>query len=156
MATQNNEDSFPVDHPDSSGTESDQEEKIWETHAIPTTVHEKKVRGYHLVEKKQQTLVDPKASDSPKMTILIHSRSISHVDPSIDNRSNWCTSSGLFPIFATVSYVVQRNITEGEVIRTEGKKYLDQNETEMTPKEVQKFEEDWSLLWASYPWSDFE
>ena len=134
MATQNNEDSFPVKR-DKSGK------------LMPYTVHEEKVRGYHLVEKKQQTLVDPKASDSPKMTILIHSRSISHVDPSIDNRSNWCTSSGLFPIFATVSYVVQRNITEGEVIRTEGKKYLDQNETEMTQEEVKRFEEDWCKLW---------
>ena len=71
MATQNN-DSFPVDRPELSDTESDQEGKILETHAITTTVHEMKVKGYHLVEKKQETLVDPKASDStPKMTILI-------------------------------------------------------------------------------------
>ena len=132
MATQNNEDSFPVDRPESSDTESDQEGKVLETHAITTTVHEMKVNGYHLVEKKQETLVDPKASDgAPKMTILIHSRSISTDDPSIDDRC----------------YVVQENITEGEVIRTEGKKYLDQNETEMTPEELQKFEEDWSKLW---------
>ena len=131
MATQNN-DSFPVDHPESSDTESDQEGKILETHAITTTVHEMKVKGYHLVEKKQETLVDPKASDStPKMTILIHSRSISTDDPSIDDRC----------------YVVQENITDGKVIRTECKKYLDQNETKMTPEEVQKFEEDWSSLW---------
>ena len=124
MATQNNE-----DRPD---TESNQEGKILETHAITTTVHEMKVKGFHLVEKKQETLVDPKASDcTPKMTILIHSRSISTDDPLIDDRC----------------YVVQENITEGEVIRTEGKKYLDQNETEMTPEEVQRFEEDWCKLW---------
>ena len=134
MASQNNEDSFPVDRPDSSDTESDQEGKILETHAITTTVHEMKVKGFHLVEKKQETLVDPKASDgAPKMTILIHSRSISTDDPSIDDRC----------------YVVQENITEGEgeVIRTEGKKYLDQNEIEMTQEEVERFKEDWSKLW---------
>ena len=132
MATQNNKDSFPVDSPESSDTESDQEGKVLETHAITTTVHEMKVKGYHLVEKKQETLVDPRASDgAPKMTILIHSRSISTDDPSIDDRC----------------YVVQDNITEGEVIRTEGKKYLDKNEAEMTPEEVQKFEEDWGNLW---------
>ena len=128
----NNEDSIPVDHPEASDTESVQEGKILETHAITTTVHEMKVKGFHLVEKKQETLVDPKASAStPKMNILIHSRSISTDDPLIDDRC----------------YVVQENITEGEVIRTEGKKYLDQNETEMTPEEVQKFEEDWCTLW---------
>ena len=127
MATQNN-----VDRHESSDTESDQEGEILETHGITTTVHEIKVNGYHLVEKKQETLVDPKASDgAPKMTILIHSRSISTDDPSIDDRC----------------YVVQENITEGEVIRTEGKKYLDQNETEMTQEEVKRFEEDWRKLW---------
>ena len=131
MATQKNEDSFPVDRPELSVG------KILETHAITTTVHEMRVKGFYLVEEKQETLagldlVDPKASDStPKMTILIHSRSISTDDPSIDDRC----------------YVVQENITEGEVIRTEGKKYLDQNETEMTQEEVKRFEEDWSKLW---------
>ena len=132
MATQNN-DSFPVDRPELSDTESDQEGKILETHAITTTVHEMKVKGYHLVEKKQETLVDPKASDStPKMTILIHSRKISTDDPSIADRC----------------YVVlQENSTDGVVIRIEGKKYLDQNETEMTPEEVQRFKEDWNNLW---------
>ena len=121
-----------MDHPESSDTESDQEGKVLETHSITTTVHEIKVNGYHLVEQKQEILVDTKASDyTPEMTILIHSRSISTDDPSIEDRC----------------YVVQENITEGEVIRTEGKKYLDQNETEMTPEELQKFEEDWSKLW---------
>ena len=103
-----------------------------ETHGITTTIHEIKVNGYHLVEQKQEILVDTKASDyTPEMTILIHSRSIFSDDPSIDDRC----------------YVVQENITENEVIRTEGKKCLDQNETEMTPEEVQKFEEDWCTLW---------
>ena len=103
-----------------------------ETHGITSMVHEIKVNGYHLVEQKQEILVDTKASDyTPEMTILIHSRSILSDDPSIDDRC----------------YVVQENITEYEVIRTEGKKFLDQNETEMTPEEVQKFEEDWCNLW---------
>ena len=127
MATQNN-----VDRPESSDTESDQEGKILETHGITSMVHEIKVNGYHLVEQKQEILVDTKASDyTPEMTILIHSRSILSDDPSIDDRC----------------YVVQENITEYEVIRTEGKKFMDQNETEMTPEEVQKFEEDWCNLW---------
>ena len=144
MATQNN-DSFPVDHPESSDTESDQEGKILETHVITTTVHKMKVNpSYDFVEKKQETLVDPKASDStPKMTILIHSRSISTDDPSADR-----------------CYVVQENITDGVVIRTESKKYLDQNETEMTPEEVQRFEEDWCNLWKpqarQYPELDWK
>ena len=130
MATQNN-----VDRPESSDTESDQEGKILETHGITSMVHEIKVNGYHLVEQKQEILVDTKASDyTPEMTILIHSRSILSDDPSIDDRC----------------YVVQENITEYEVIRTEGKKFMDQNETEMTPKEVNKFEEDWiELYWKS-------
>ena len=127
MATQNN-----VDRPESSDTESDQEGKKLETHGITFMVHEIKVNGYHLVEQKQEILVDTKASDyTPEMTILIHSRSILSDDPSIDDRC----------------YVVQENITENEVTRTEGKMYLDQNETEMTPEEVQKFEEDWCNLW---------
>ena len=121
-----------MDRPESSDTESDQEGKILETHGITSMVHEIKVNGYHLVEQKQEILVDTKASDyTPEMTILIHSRSILSDDPSIDDRC----------------YVVQENITEYEVIRTEGKKFLDQNETEMTPEEVQKFEEDWCNLW---------
>jgi hypothetical protein len=145
MATQNNEDSFPADRPELSDTESYQEGKILETHAITTTVHEMKVKGFHLVKGKQETLagldlVDPKASDStPKMT-LIHYRSIiSTDDPLIDDRC----------------YVVQENITEDEVIRTEGKKYLDQNETEMTQEELQKFEEDWSKLWKPFSLEPF-
>ena len=136
MATQNN-----VDHPELSDTESDQEGKVLETHGITTTVHEIKVNGYHLVEQKQEILVDPKASDSTtKMTILTHSRSILSDDPSIDDRC----------------YVVQENITENEVIRTEGKMYLDQNETEMTPEEVQKFEEDWCNLWKPQDKAELE
>ena len=95
--------------------------KILENHIITTAVHEMKVNGYHLVDKKQKTLVDPKASDgTPKMTVIKHSRSI-------DDRS----------------YVVQWNLTEGKVEYDEYR--ID--ETQMTQEEIQRFEEDWCSLW---------
>ena len=93
--------------------------QILETHGITTVVHEMKVNGYHLVERKQKTNVDPKASDNtPKMTISIHSRSI-------DDRF----------------YDVQETLTEG---MDEPDRVI---ETEMTQEEVETFEEDWSKLW---------
>ena len=93
--------------------------QILETHGVTTLVHEMKVNGYHLVERKQKTNVDPKASDNtPKMTIINHSRSI-------DDRC----------------YGAQKTLTEGMA-------ELDQViETEMTQEEVEKFEEDWRNLW---------
>ena len=67
------------------------EAQILETHGITTLVHEMKVNGHHLVERKQKTNVNPEASDNtPKMTRIIHSRSI-------DNRC----------------YDVQETLTEG-------------------------------------------
>ena len=52
------------------------EAQILETHGVTTLVHEMKVNGHHLVERKQKTNVNPKAfDDGPKMTIIIHSRS---------------------------------------------------------------------------------
>ena len=93
--------------------------QILETHGVTTVVHEMKVNGHHLVERKQKTNVNPEASeDKPKMTIITHSRSI-------DNRC----------------YDVQETLTEGmdELDRV--------IETEMTPEEVETFEEDWSKLW---------
>ena len=107
---------------------SNEEGQILENHVITTTVHETlKVNGYHLVDKKQQTLVDPKASDnSPKMTIIIHSRSI-------DDRS----------------YAVQWNTTEGE----DEDRIV---ETEMTQEEVQRFEEDWCTLWNPLAKADLD
>ena len=93
--------------------------QILETHGITTLVHEMKVDGYHLVERKQKTNVNPKASDeTPKMTIIIHSRSI-------DDRC----------------YDVQETLTEG---MDERDRVI---ETEMTQEEVERFEEDWSNLW---------
>ena len=93
--------------------------QILETHGITTLVHEMKVNGYHSVERKQKTNVDPKASDNTsKMTISIHSRSI-------DDRF----------------YDVQETLTEG---MDEPDLVI---ETEMTQEEVETFEEDWSKLW---------
>ena len=57
---------------------SNEKFRIFETPGITTIIHEMKVNGFHLVERK---LINPKASDdTPKMTVFIHSRSI-------DNRS---------------------------------------------------------------------
>ena len=93
--------------------------QILETHGVTTVVHEMKVNGHHLVERKQKTNVNPEASeDKPKMTIIIHSRSI-------DNRC----------------YDVQETLTEG---MDEPDRVI---ATEMTQEEVEKFEEDWSTLW---------
>ena len=93
--------------------------QILETHGVTTLVHEMKVDGFHLVERKQKINVDPMALDNtPKMTIINHSRSI-------DDRC----------------YDVQKILTEGMA-------ELDQViETEMTQEEVEKFEEDWKNLW---------
>ena len=92
--------------------------QILETHGVTTLVHEMKVNGYHLVERKQQTNINPDIDNTPKMTIIIHSRSI-------DDRC----------------YDVQETLTEG---RDEPDRVI---ETEMTQEEVEKFEEDWSNLW---------
>ena len=156
--------------------ESNQEEKISETNAkiisttvlemkegtilekpaITTTVHEMKVKNYHLVEKKQETLWSlplwPNEfleryskgsdwSDSDKMTLLIHSRSISKYDPEVDD-CPFCK-------------VVQENIVDGKTIRTEakyfiGEPYLDENE--MTQESLQRFEETWLELWKPQDW----
>ena len=94
--------------------------QILETHGVTTLVHEMKVNGYHLVERKQQTNINPDIDidNTPKMTIIIHSRSI-------DDRC----------------YDVQETLTEG---RDEPDRVI---ETEMTQEEVEKFEEDWNNLW---------
>ena len=95
------------------------EAQILETHGIITMVHEMKVNGHHLVERKQKTNVNPDASDNtPKMTIIMHSRSI-------DNRY----------------YEIQETLTEG---MDEPDRVI---AIEMTQEEVEKFEEDWSTLW---------
>ena len=93
--------------------------QILETHGVSTLVHEMKVDGYHLVERKQKTNVNSEASDDkPKMTIIIHSRSI-------DDRC----------------YDVQETLTEG---MDEPERVI---KTEMTEEEVERFEEDWNNLW---------
>ena len=84
-----------------------------------TTVHGMKVNGYQLLERKQNSLVDPRASeDSPKMNMFVHFRSI-------DART----------------YSVIETLNENEEV-------LNQViETHMSQQEVEKFEEDWNNLW---------
>ena len=81
MATQNNKDSFPVDRPEASDTESDQEGKVLETHAITTTVQE--ITGFHLVEKKQRIFVDPKASESTLIHAIWSYKEQSYKEPAL-------------------------------------------------------------------------
>ena len=84
-----------------------------------TTVHGMKMNGYQLLERKQNSLVDPRASeDSPKMNMFVHFRSI-------DART----------------YSVIETLNENEEV-------LNQViETHMSQQEVEKFEEDWNKLW---------
>ena len=84
-----------------------------------TMVHGMKVNGYHLLERKQNSLVDPRVlKDSPKLTIFVHFRSI-------DART----------------YSVIETLNEDEEV-------LNQViETHMNQQEVENFEEDWSNLW---------
>ena len=90
-----------------------------ENHGITTMVHEMKVNGFRLVDRKQKTLINAAASDgTPKMTIFIHIRSI-------DN----------------YSYAVRETFTEG---KDELERII---ETQMTQEEVKSFEKDWSNLW---------
>ena len=42
---------------------SNEESKIFEHHGVTTMVHEMKVDHYHLLEMKQKSTVDPKASE---------------------------------------------------------------------------------------------
>ena len=77
--------------------------QILETHGITTVVHEMKVNGYHLVERKQKTNVDPKASDNPpKMTISVHSRSIDEEDW----RNLWNPQTRIFRRVDHISYYI--------------------------------------------------
>ena len=84
-----------------------------------TMVHGMKVNGYHLLERRQNSLVDPRVlKDSPKLTVFVHFRSI-------DART----------------YSVIETLNEDEEV-------LNQViETHMNQQEVENFEEDWSNLW---------
>ena len=94
-----------------------EETKIMENHGITTMVHQMKVNGFLLVERKQKTIIN--ASDgTPKMTILIHIRSIDDY-----------------------SYAVRITLTEGK----DEPERID--ETQMTQEQVKNFEKDWSKLW---------
>ena len=84
---------------------------------ITTMVHEMKMDGHHLVEKKERFSMDF-GPYGHKITVLIHSRSL-------DERS----------------YTVQENFIEGN---DEPDRFVT---TQMTQGEVEKFEEDWINLW---------
>jgi hypothetical protein len=102
---------------------SNEETIIMENYGIKTIVHEMKVNGHHLVERKtlegkQKTSNNPNAFDRyTRMNIITHSRSI-------DDRS--------------YSYTVQGSLAEGQSQVVE---------TQMTQEEVEKFKEDWRNLW---------
>ena len=94
-----------------------EEAKIIENHGITTMVHQMKVNGFLLVERKQKSII--KASDgTPKMTIFIHIRSIDDY-----------------------SYAIRITLTEGK----DEPERID--ETQMTQEQVKNFEKDWSKLW---------
>ena len=96
-----------------------EEAKNMENHGITTMIHQMKVNGFLLVERKQKTLINAKAPDgTPKMTIFIHIRSI-------DN----------------YSYAVRDTLTEG---KDEPERIV---ETQMTQEQVKHFEKDWNKLW---------
>ena len=92
---------------------------------IKTMVHEMKMNGCHLVDRKQRTSVYDVncygvngyyGHRRTKTTVLIHSRFV-------DDRS----------------YTVHETLNEGNrVVRTQ---------TQMTQEEVERFEEDWINLW---------
>ena len=87
---------------------------------IKTMVHEMKMNGYHLVDRKQRTSMD--IVGTFKMTILTHSRFV-------DDRS----------------YTVHETLTGGndEPDRVKDRVVM----TQMTQEEVERFEEDWINLW---------
>ena len=110
---------------------NNEETIIMENHGIKTIVHEMKVNGHHLVERKtmegkQKTSNNPNAFDrDTRMNIITHSRSI-------DDRS--------------ISYTVQGSLVEGQSQVVE---------TQMTKEEDEKFNEDWRNLWKPQKETDF-
>ena len=85
---------------------------------ITTMIHEMKMNGHHLVERKRRSSMDIVGTPKITGTELIHSRFI-------DERS----------YFVTETYVEGND----EPIRDIS--------TQMTQEEVEKFEEDWINLW---------
>ena len=87
-----------------------------------TSCSEMKVNGYHLIERREETLVD-------HMTIVIHSRSIDDC-----------------------SYAVTKTLTEDkDVVKVVTETRMTQEHHAKLRcflcKEVKQFEEDWSNLW---------
>jgi hypothetical protein len=88
---------------------------------ITTMVHEMKMNGCHMVDKKQRTSMYDVHYGHPrtKITVLIHSRFV-------DDRS----------------YTVHETLTEGNDDEPDQVVI-----TQMTQEEVERFEEDWINLW---------
>ena len=105
---------------------SNEEGQMLKKHVISTEVIETiEVNGHYLQDKKHQILSKASEND-PKMTRIIHSRSI-------DDRS----------------YAVQWIIPEGE----DEARIV---ETEMTQEEVQRFEKDWCNMWNPVAKADLD
>ena len=88
-----------------------------------TMVHEMKMDGHHLVERKQRKIYDIDGR-SFKINVLIHSRSVDDRSYSV-SEARWGNTGNWFIIGKPDSV----------------------NLTQMTQAEVEKFEEDWINLW---------
>ena len=89
---------------------------------ITTMVHEMKMNGHHLMDRKQRTSMDIVGTSTgltSKITVLIHSRFV-------DDRT----------------YTVHETLTEGNDDEPDQVVI-----TQMTQEEVERFEEDWINLW---------
>jgi hypothetical protein len=118
---------------------SNEEVKILEKPDTTTMVHEIKGNWYHLVERKEKTNVDHKASDNtPKITIFIHSRSIT-------------LKFGIEYRF----FDVHETLTEGEDVADRLVKTGINFTTKMSQGQVEVFVKDWSNLWKPQTIVDF-
>ena len=115
-----------------------------ENHGIKTVVHEMKVNGHHLVERKtmeRKQKNNANASDpTTRMTIITHSRSI-------DDRSYSYTVHGRFTEDERHAEKFSKSENFFQKIFKKIKKIFRVVETQMTQEEVEKFMEDWSNLW---------
>jgi hypothetical protein len=118
-----------------------------------TMVHGMKVNGYHLLQRKQNSLVNPNAlEESPKMTMFIHFRSIDRAVERSENPEAPLLLGGfnLTPTAppGTTPLIEERRTYSVIETLNEGEEVLNQViETHMTQEEVEKFEEDWKNLW---------
>ena len=124
--------------------------QILETHDVTFLKHEIKMNGYLLVERKVRKQTTKASDDTPKMTIIIHSRSIDDhrydvqrwVDVQETHTEGMDEPDRVLETFnVELFYDAQESLNEvmddpGQLI-----------ETRMTQEEVEMFEEDWNKLW---------